>query len=67
MLAYGTFGGVGIKLQVFYGSSTMWRVDKPIYVAFTSSEHLNLYTTLDFKAARVLDFRLKYDPVFSEV
>ena len=46
---------------------TKWRVDIPIYVVFTSGEHLNLYTTLDFKATRVLDFRLKYDPVFSEV
>ena len=46
---------------------TKWRVDIPIYVVFTSREHVNLYTTLDFRAARVLDFRLKYDPVFSEV
>ena len=46
---------------------TKWRVDIPIYVVFTSREHVNLYTTLDFRAAGVLDFRLKYDPVFSEV
>ena len=48
---------------------TKWRVDIPIraYVVFTSREHVNLYTTLDFKAAGVLDFRLKYDPVFGEV
>ena len=46
---------------------TKWRVDIPIYVVFTSHEHVNLYTTLDFRAAGVLDFRLKYDPVFSEV
>ena len=46
---------------------TKWRVDIPIYVVFTSREHVNLYTTLDFRAAEVLDFRLKYDPVFSEV
>ena len=46
---------------------TKWRVDIPIYVVFTLREHVNLYTTLDFKPAGVLDFRLKYDPVFSEV
>ena len=46
---------------------TKWRVDIPIYVVFTSREHVNLYTTLDFRAAGVWDFRLKYDPVFSEV
>ena len=46
---------------------TKWHVDIPIYVVFTSREHVNLYTTLDFRAAGVLDFRLKYDPVFSEV
>ena len=46
---------------------TKWSVDIPIYVVFTSREHVNLYTTLDFRAAGVLDFRLKYDPVFSEV
>ena len=46
---------------------TKWRVDIPIYVVFTSREHVNLYTTLDFRAAVVLDFRLKYDSVFSEV
>ena len=46
---------------------TKWRVDVPIYVVFTSRERVNLYTTLDFRAAGVLDFRLKYDPVFSEV
>ena len=46
---------------------TKWRVDIPIYVVFTSREHVNLYTTLDFRAAGVLDFKLKYDPVFSEV
>ena len=46
---------------------TKWRVDMPVYVVFTSREHENLYTTLDFRAAGVLDFRLKYDPVFSEV
>ena len=43
---------------------TKWRVDIPIYVVFTSREHVNLYTTLDFRAAGFLDFRLKYDPVF---
>ena len=26
---------------------TKWRVDIPIYVVFTSREHVNLYTTLD--------------------
>ena len=46
---------------------TKWRVDIPIYVVFTSREHINLYTIVDFKAAGVLDFRLKYDPVFGEV
>ena len=46
---------------------TKWRVDILIYVMFTSREHVNLYTTMDFRAAGVLDFRLKYDPVFSEV
>ena len=46
---------------------TMWRVDIPMYVVFTSLVHVNFNTTLDFKAAGVLDFRLKYDPVFSEV
>ena len=46
---------------------TKWRFDSPMYVVFTSREHVNLYTTLDFRAAGVLDFRLKYDPVFSEV
>ena len=46
---------------------TKWRVDIPIYVVFTFREHVNLYRTLDFKAAGVLDFRLKYDPVFSKV
>ena len=46
---------------------TKWRVDIPIYVLFTSHKDANLYTTLDFKAAGALDFRLKYDPVFSEV
>ena len=44
-----------------------WRFDIPIYVVFTSREHVNLFTTLDFRAAEVLDFRLKYDPVYSEV
>ena len=68
VLAYGTFGGVGVKLQVFAGRIvTKWRVDIPIYIVFTSRQHANLYTTLDFKAAGVMDFRLKYDPVFSEV
>ena len=48
------------------------RPDRPVdptgfHLWFTSNEHVNLYTTLDFKAAEVLDFRLKYDPVFSEV
>ena len=46
---------------------TKWRVDISIYVVFISREHVNIYTTLDYKAAGVLDFRLKYDPVFSEV
>ena len=48
---------------------TKWRFDIPInlYVVFTSCELVNLCTTLDFKVAGVLDFRLKYDPVFSEV
>ena len=46
---------------------TKWRVDIPIYAVFTSGEHVNLYTTSDFRAAGVLDFRLKYDPVFNEV
>ena len=77
VLAYGTFGGVGVKLQVFSGPRhqlalvTNWplspSVDMSIYVVFTSREHVNLYTTLDFKAAGVLYFRLKYDSVFSEV
>ena len=38
---------------------TKWCVDIPMYVMFTSREHVNLYTTLDFRAAEVLDFRLK--------
>ena len=46
---------------------TKWRVGIPIYVVFTSRGHVNLYTTLDFRAAGILDIRLKYDPVFSEV
>ena len=45
---------------------TKWRVDIPIFVVFTSHEHVSLYTTLHFKPAEVLDFRLKYDPVLSE-
>ena len=37
---------------------TKWRVDIPMYVVFTSREHVSLYTsTLDLKAAGVLDFR----------
>ena len=46
---------------------TKWHVDIPNYVVFTLREHVNLYNTLDFKTAGVLDFRLKYDRVFSEV
>ena len=46
---------------------TKWHVDIPRYVVFTSREHVHLYTTLFFKAAVVLDFRLKYDPVISKV
>ena len=46
---------------------TKWCFDISIDVVFTWRELVNLYTTLDFKAAGVLDFRLKYDPVFSEV
>ena len=46
---------------------TKWRVDIPIYVVFTSCKRIALHTTLDFKAAGVFDFSLKYDPVFSEV
>ena len=44
MLAYGTFGEVGVKLQTFSGPSdySKWRVDIPIFVAFTSREHVNL-------------------------
>ena len=56
-LAYGTFDRVGVKLQVFSGPIvTKWRVLIPIYVVFASCANVNLYTTLDFQAAVVLDF-----------
>ena len=38
---------------------TKWRVDISIYVVFTSREHVNLYTTLDFKAGRSFGFQIK--------
>ena len=66
-MAYGTFGGVGVCCKCSLALVTKWRVDIPLYVKFTSREHVNLYTTLDFKATEVLDFRSKYDPVFSKV
>ena len=50
MLAYGTFGGVGVKLQVFSGPShqvARWHTNIQ-YVVFTSREPVNLYTTLGF-------------------
>ena len=67
VLAYGAFNKLELSCKCSLALVTKWRGDIPIYVVFTSRGHVNFSTTLDFKAAGVFDFRLKYDPVVSEV
>ena len=54
----GLLAGLELSCKCSLTLVTKWRVDIPMYVVFTSREHVNLLTTMDFKAAGVLTLDL---------